>query len=161
MNINQNLKHITRNSEQSLALARQLAAKLQAPFTLELIGDLGGGKTTFVKGLAEGLGVTQTVTSPTFTIHRSYLTPNNNSLEHFDLYRLAEAESEDVVVADELSEAVVRPGAFTAIEWAKPLEAKLPTDRLVVTFHYLDENSREIIFRATGPAAAKVLESLK
>lgn len=165
MDTNKTSKHITQNVEQSLRLAQKLATHLPATFTLELVGDLGGGKTTFVKGLAHGLGITQTITSPTFTIHRSYQGAYDKYLEHFDLYRLAETSdknsSEDSVVAEELIEASSKANAITAVEWAKPLESKLPSDRLIIAFHYIDENSRAIEFQATGPNSAKLLENLQ
>lgn len=125
---------------------------------IELVGDLGGGKTTFVKGLAAGLGIKQIVTSPTFTIHRAYKFADG-SLEHFDLYRLA-GQDRDVVI-DELAEVMTDPRAITAIEWAQPAERILPDDRLIIEFEFVDEDRRELNFTATGPQSAKLLGVLR
>jgi len=129
------------------------------------VGDLGGGKTTFVKGLAAGLGITQTVTSPTFTIHRAYKFGGDGekgaatcSLEHFDLYRL-QGQDRDVVI-DELAELIDDISAIIAIEWAQPAERVLPSDRLLIEFHFIDEHTRDLEFVAKGTKSTKLLDVL-
>lgn len=124
--------------------------------TLELAGDLGGGKTTFVKGLAKGLGITKTIVSPTFTIHRSYDCPAGGTLEHFDLYRL----DEDAVVIPEVAESSRDPQAIVAVEWAQRYERVLPADRIIATFHFVDENRRAITLTATGPSGSVAIQGL-
>jgi tRNA threonylcarbamoyladenosine biosynthesis protein TsaE len=125
--------------------------------TLELIGDLGGGKTTFVQGLARGLGFNGEVTSPTFTLSRIYELPQGRELHHFDLYRLS---GQDVVIA-ELADVVHDPRAIVAIEWPKTAEQALPQDHLSITFTHTGENSRAIMVTAHGLRATKVLEELR
>ena len=158
MNIDRKSKHTTTSSEQSWQLAVALARAIEPPQVIELVGDLGGGKTTFVKGLAAGFGIGQVVTSPTFTIHRAYKF-DGGSLEHFDLYRL-QGQDRDVVI-DELAEAIADPQAVVAIEWAKPAERILPSDRLIIEFDFVDENTRDLNFAATGPKSTKLLEALR
>ncbi len=155
MNTDRKLKRTTTSSEQSLALAETLAKHIKLPQVIELVGDLGGGKTTFVKGLARGLNINKTVTSPTFTIHRAYDFANG-SLQHFDLYRL---DDKDVVI-QELEEVMDDSKALIVIEWAKVAKAILPNDRLIIKFDFVDENTRDLNFSATGPKSAKLLESL-
>ena len=77
------------NSEQEmLDFGKEFAKKVKFPMVIELIGDVGTGKTTFTRGLAEGLGITEPITSPSFTISKSYALPNNKRLVHYDFYRL-------------------------------------------------------------------------
>ncbi len=124
---------------------------------VELIGDLGGGKTTLVKGIAAGLGIRKTITSPTFSIQRSYDLPAGGSLEHFDLYRLEEKD----MVSDELAECLADPHAIVVVEWTKPFVAELQPDRLIVELHWKSEREREIILSATGPMSQAVIERLR
>lgn len=121
------------------------------------MGDLGGGKTTLVKGIAAGLGITKTITSPTFSIQRSYDIPSGGSLEHFDLYRL---EREDAV-SQELAEYLGDNNVITVIEWSKPFVESVRPDRLVVQMRWVDESTRGITIFATGPGTKALLESIK
>ena len=80
----------TENEEQTMAIAKQLAESLEPGMTLLLEGDLGAGKTTFTKGIGEGLGVKRIITSPSYTIIREYQ-DGRLPLYHIDLYRLDES----------------------------------------------------------------------
>lgn len=124
---------------------------------IELVGDLGGGKTTLVKGIAAGLGVAKTVTSPTFSIQRSYELPGGGSLEHFDLYRLEDRD----MVAEELTECLADPSVIVVIEWTKPFVAQLRTDRLIADLGWKSDTEREISLRATGPTSQAIIEALR
>jgi tRNA threonylcarbamoyladenosine biosynthesis protein TsaE len=100
------------------AAGRALASALAPGTTVLLYGDLGAGKTAFVRGLAEGLGIDPAeVSSPTFTIVQEYRGPQV-TLQHVDLYRLAPAETEDLALDDLLD-----PHTVMAIEWAERLPA--------------------------------------
>ncbi|MDL2341730.1 MAG: tRNA (adenosine(37)-N6)-threonylcarbamoyltransferase complex ATPase subunit type 1 TsaE [Patescibacteria group bacterium] len=127
--------------EQSLALAAQIGAKLQGGETIELISDLGGGKTAFVRGLAAGLGSTDRVSSPSFTLTNQY-TAGDKTLHHFDFYRL----SEPGVLKAELSEILTDKQNIVAIEWADIIADVLPADRLQITIRATGENSRQFNF---------------
>lgn len=124
---------------------------------VELVGDLGGGKTTLTKGIAKGLGITKTITSPTFSIQRSYELPSGASFEHFDLYRL---EGEDAV-KQEIAEYLDDPTVITVVEWAKPFIAALKPDRLVVDMHWTGDTTRDITLSATGRESARILDALR
>ena len=101
---------------ETAAAGRALAALLGPGTTVLLYGDLGAGKTAFVRGLAEGLGIDPAeVSSPTFTIVQEYRGPRL-TLQHVDLYRLSPAEVEDLALDDLLDETTVM-----AIEWAERL----------------------------------------
>lgn len=114
--------------EDTQHLAQILGASLKGGEVLEFTSDLGGGKTTFVKGLAKGMGITEVVQSPTFTISFIHKAPNNLELHHFDFYRLQDAG----VMAEELSESIHQPGAVVAIEWSDIVHDILPEDKISV-----------------------------
>ncbi len=129
----------TGTAAETRALAAGLAARLPADATLALHGDLGAGKTTFVQGLARGLGVMGSVASPTFTVyslHRRGI-PGGRSgvaqpgsggegilLVHLDAYRLDSAEQVDALLLDDF---LVSPYCL-AVEWPEKIEAWLPRD---------------------------------
>lgn len=114
----------TASAEETQALAAELAATLPPDATLALHGDLGTGKTTFVQGLARGLGVREQVTSPTFnifTLHRG-----TRTLVHLDAYRLGTPkEIDDLLLEDFL----VTPWCL-AVEWPEKIAAWIPPDAL-------------------------------
>ena len=157
MNIDQKSNHIITDSKTSLAVARDLGENISPPFTIELIGDLGGGKTTFVKGLAKGLGIDKAIVSPTFTIRRSYLSPNGVCLDHYDLYRL----DEDRAVLEELRESCLDSNTIVAVEWGDNFEQVLPKDRLIIEFKFATENTRELIISSTGLKSANLIKKIK
>ena len=114
----------TASADATRALATEFAAALPADVTLALHGDLGVGKTTFVQGLAEGFGVTDAVTSPTFTIftlHRGART-----LVHLDAYRLNQAAQLDALMLEDF---LVTPYCL-AVEWPENIAAWLPRSTL-------------------------------
>lgn len=113
---------------------------------IELVSDLGGGKTTFVRGLARGMGSTDKVASPTFTISKVYQAAKLE-LHHFDLYRLPEPGLIQMELADVLSD----PQAVVVVEWADIVHQVLPKDRLTITITHTDENSRHL--HITAPTA--------
>jgi len=123
---------------------------------LELVSDLGGGKTTFVQGLARGLGYKGEVASPTFALSRIYALPGGRELHHFDLYRLS---GKDVVI-EELADSAEQADTITAIEWPHPATGVLPKDRLTITFDVISDNERNITLAAHGARSLKVLAGL-
>lgn len=107
----------------------------------DLTADLGGGKTTFAKGLASGLGVTQKITSPTFTLSREYAGLNNLTLVHYDFYRLDSAG----VIASQLSESI-SPISVVVVEWASTVDNLLPDTTINIEFKPSadDQNERAV-----------------
>jgi len=110
---------------------------------IELVSDLGGGKTTFVKGLAKGMGSEATVHSPSFTLDNQYQA-GKLTLHHFDFYRLFEPG----VMRDELAEILEEPGAVVVVEWGRIVQDVLPPERLVIRIRATGEHKREITFSA-------------
>lgn len=129
---------ITSESEM-LEFGKNYAKNLQAPKVIELIGDVGAGKTTFVRGLAEGLGINEPVTSPSFTISKEYAFPGG-ILVHYDFYRL---QDPGLMVGD-LEESMMDPTAIVVVEWADSVENILPNDRDTIRIEYLEDGGREI-----------------
>ena len=128
----------THSEEETQKAARELAATLNAGDVLLLSGDLGAGKTTFVRGLAEGLGVDPAeVSSPTFTIVHEYR-GGRLTLYHADLYRLEKTATDDLG----LEELGVQDGVL-AIEWPDRLTHPLPGAK-TVTIDIVDEDARRI-----------------
>jgi tRNA threonylcarbamoyladenosine biosynthesis protein TsaE len=132
--------------EETEAIGRRVGRRCRGGELLALIGELGAGKTRFVKGLALGLGVEPSrVTSPTFVIHQSYA-GTFLRLEHVDAYRLAgPADWQGLSLEDWHG-----VGAVLAVEWADRIEPALPRDRLGVRFEIRDEKTRSLAFSAAG-----------
>ncbi len=127
--------------EETFEAGRQLAAQLRAGDTLALRGDLGAGKTPFVKGLAAGLGAADAVTSPTFTLIHEYR-GGRLPLYHADLYRL---ENPDQVYSTGLEEYFGGDG-ITAIEWADKFPELLPPGARWIQFETGESDTRVLRF---------------
>ena len=134
----------------------RLGAKLSGGEVIELVGDIGAGKTTFTKGLARGLGVSDDVQSPTFTISRIYETPSGIRLAHYDFYRLQDAG----VMQMELAESVCDPQTITVIEWAKIVENVLPATALTIEIAPRDEMTRVVKITTDDERLKKISEEL-
>ena len=132
------MSHITHSEEETAAVARAMAAGLRAGDVLLVSGNLGAGKTAFVRGLAEGLGIDpREVSSPTFTLVHEYR-GGRLTLYHVDLYRLDRAATEDLG----LEELGVSDGVL-AIEWPDRLTHSLSAARHV-SIDIVDERTRRI-----------------
>lgn len=146
------------NSEADMKqFGAQLGAILRGGELIELVGDVGAGKTTLTKGIALGIGVDEDVQSPSFTISRVYDAPSGVRLAHYDFYRLQDAG----IMADELSEVVDDSQTVTIIEWAGIVEGVLPADRLTIMIISPTESDRRITLNAGGPKSQRVMEGLK
>ena len=105
-----------------------------------LYGELGAGKTTFIRGLAGGLGITSRITSPTFTYQRVH--GGRPKLYHFDCYRLS---GPDELLLHDLHEAISNCDGVIAIEWSEKIKRHLPEKHTDIYFEYVDENVRKIM----------------
>lgn len=138
------------------AFGEQLGRVLHGGALLELVGDVGAGKTTFTKGLARGLEADDDVQSPTFTLSRVYNIRDGGVLVHYDFYRL----NEPGIMHHEIAEAIADPETIVVIEWGDIIEGVLPDDRLTIRIVAVSENSREIDIQAGGDSAKQILEQL-
>ena len=120
--------------------AEQLAHKFSGGEVLLLHGELGAGKTHFVKGLAKGLGIDDVVTSPTFALHNAYC--GRLTLNHFDFYRIEDSEEVAILGLDEI---FYDKRAVAAIEWSENIKELLPQGCIDVTIEKLGEDIRKII----------------
>ena len=135
---------ITNDFSETQILGKEIAQNIKNEQVICLHGDLGTGKTTFIQGFAEGLGVTKKIISPTFIIMRTYELrdhPTKKYFYHVDLYRI---ESEKDVEGLGLLEIIKDPESIVAIEWPEKIENLLPEKRLTLFFKYIDDEKREI-----------------
>lgn len=133
------MEWITNSPEETEAVGAALAKRLQPGTVIAYRGDLGAGKTAFTRGLARGLGVTEIVTSPTYTIVNEYL-GGRLPLFHFDMYRLgSEDELFDIGWEDYLER-----GGVCAVEWSENVWGALENP-IVITISRLDECARKIV----------------
>lgn len=155
-----------RSSYETRRIGELIGKAVQGGEVLALYGDLGAGKTTFVQGVAAGMGVDARVTSPTFILLNEYIGAAGRRLVHVDTYRLAEemilAEAatfglEDLLAGEFGAEDVV------AIEWADRIESLLPDDvlRIEITAGHDDPDARTIRITATGERSNRLLENLQ
>ncbi|MCA9350345.1 tRNA (adenosine(37)-N6)-threonylcarbamoyltransferase complex ATPase subunit type 1 TsaE [Candidatus Saccharibacteria bacterium] len=139
MNTDMKLKINSTDSSYTEKIGEQIGAKLKGGELIELASDLGGGKTTFTRGLARGAGSRDIVSSPTFTISNVY-EGSGLTINHFDFYRL----SQPGLIVNELSELINDRTQVIIVEWAGLVENILPKNRLVVEILHSSENSRII-----------------
>lgn len=133
-------------------LAKKLASLLEPRSIVTIKGDLGVGKTTFTKGLGEGLGVKRTINSPTFTIVKSYRGDIN--LHHIDAYRL-EHSDEDIGFDEYFFD-----DAITVVEWPQFIETYLPAERLELVLERLSDEERLLTMKPRGLFYEKVCKEL-
>ena len=145
------------SSQAMQQLGGRFGAAVRGGEVFELVGDVGAGKTTLTKGLAEGLAITEPVQSPTFTISRVYEARDGLELRHYDFYRLGEAG----IMTDELAEVFESSRTIVVVEWGGVVEGVLPADRLQLVITPTSEASRTVKVCALGPESEKVLEALR
>ena len=132
------VKVVTRSEAETMALGRFIGERATKDLFLALIGDLAAGKTHFVQGLAQGMGISGTVTSPTFTILNFYDAPL--FLAHFDFYRLQNEEELWNIGWEEYA-----AGGVTVAEWAELFPHLIPADAFTLCFAVTGETEREIL----------------
>ena len=122
-----------------IEFGRELAKTLHAPEVIELIGDVGAGKTTLTRGLVEGLGIKEPVTSPSFTISKRYNFPEG-TLIHYDFYRLPDPG----LMQEDLLESINDESAITVVEWADSIADLLPKNHRKFKITLNEDGSRNI-----------------
>lgn len=144
---NKELIYYSNNHSDTEKLGKEFAQKLSSGDVVFLYGELGAGKTTFVKGVAQGLGIASRIISPTFVILRQHMTENNKKgiqyLYHVDLYRLIE---EKEITGIDLKDITEQDMGVTFIEWPEIADSSiLPSWKL--SFHSMTEDKREILIQ--------------
>ena len=134
--------HITQSPRETKTLGRKIAVNLKGSEIFALSGELGSGKTTFVQGFAEGLGLSSRIISPTFILLRKY-DFKDNSFYHVDLYRL-EKNIESEVVNLGLTDIWGKEGNIVVIEWAEKIKDMIPKEAKWIRFEYAGEDKRKV-----------------
>ncbi len=127
------------SEQEMLTFGEDFASSLEN-HVIELVGDVGAGKTTFTRGLAKGLGVKKSVTSPSFTISKIYALENGGSLIHYDFYRL----NDPGIMIDDLSEKLKNDKNIIVIEWGESVKNLLPNNHIILLFEKNDDGTRTI-----------------
>ncbi len=137
------MSHTTHSDEETKALAAEFARTLHGGEVVFLEGDLGSGKTTFVRGVAEALGFSDPVRSPSFTIVNRYVIqhPTIKQMLHVDLYRLKDVSELSALA---LEEELERPGTVAFIEWPSLFRDVFPTPSVVLTLTALPAGEHKI-----------------
>lgn len=141
--------------EKTFSFGRQLGQLLQEGIVLCLIGDLGAGKTLLVQGIAQGLGLNEEITSPTFTVMNVY--EGNIPIYHFDLYRLESPEQLVDIGFDEYTNA----GGIAIIEWPDKFPGYMPDSYLRIELIKTGDNDRLIKVASQGARHHLLYEELK
>ena len=131
----------THSPEETERYAGELAKSLSRGTVLLLFGGLGAGKTAFTRGFARGLGITEPVSSPTFTIVQEYVIPSGGMLYHMDLYRIADSAAALGFGVDEF---IDDPKAYKLIEWPERIESLLPEKCLTVEITHQGDEERTL-----------------
>lgn len=134
-------KIISRSEEETENIAFELAKNLSPGTVVTLNGDLGAGKTVFARGFARGLGVTEAVSSPTYTIAQEYQLAGNLRLYHLDLYRISSPQAGLAFGVDEF---LNDPKAFALVEWPERIGDVIPDDAIKIFIRHIDSGTREI-----------------
>jgi tRNA threonylcarbamoyladenosine biosynthesis protein TsaE len=146
----------SRSPEQTRRIGVRLGGALQPGDVICLQGDLGAGKTTFVQGIAHGWGSQDSVSSPTFIIVNVYRRGDEARLFHMDAYRL-----DSTPEAEELDLDTMMAQGPLIIEWPERMDGLVPAERLWVNLEHIDEEERQMKFRASGQRYDKLLEVIR
>lgn len=136
-------KYTSRDEMDTMELAENIESEKFPGMVICLDGELGSGKTVFVKGFAKSLGIAENITSPTFNIVKEYES-GEMKLNHMDVYRLEDSDT-SIGLND-----YFKSDGVTIIEWAELIKDKLPDERLELKFKVIDENTRVIVIKPYG-----------
>ncbi len=150
------LEFISRGSEHTQRVGIRLGSLIRKGDVVCLVGELGSGKTTLVRGLAVGWGSLDSVSSPSFVLVNVYRRPDGGRLYHMDAYRLSGAlEAEDLDL-----DAMIETGPLV-IEWAERIQLILPKDHLWITLRWINTDQRDMVFSARGEYYQKLLATFR
>jgi tRNA threonylcarbamoyladenosine biosynthesis protein TsaE len=145
------------DAEHTEKIGELLGSIIKPPELIELRSDLGGGKTTFTKGLVCGLGSTDRAASPTFTLNKVY-EANHAQVHHFDFYRL----DEPGILSDQLQESLRDSQVIIVIEWADIVKGVLPEEKITIEFKPVADNENERVITFEFPSSKmEIIEKLR
>ncbi len=145
------------NVDEMTIFGHQLGRVFEGGEVLELLGDVGSGKTTLAKGIATGMGIEETVQSPSFTVSRMYDAANGLSLAHYDFYRLYNPG----IMSHDLDQSISDRRIVTLIEWADVVKGALPEDRLQIKITSPADQVRVLELQPLGERHRQFLEKLQ
>ena len=148
-----NYKFTSRSEEDTLELAENIESEKFPGMLICLDGELGSGKTVFVKGFAKALGIQETITSPTFNLVKEY-NDCEMSLYHMDVYRL-DSDDETIGLTDYLNS-----DAVCIIEWSEIIADQLPEERLDIKIKVIDDETRVLVFTPHGQQYEDLCEAV-
>jgi len=148
-----NYKLTSKDENDTMEIAENLESEKFPGMLICLRGELGSGKTVFVKGFAHALGISENITSPTFSLVKEYY-DGEMPLFHMDVYRLEDSK-EDFGLKDYLNQ-----DAVTIIEWPEMIEDQLPPERLDIKFKIVDDYTRVLIFTPYGEKYEDLCQSV-
>lgn len=147
-------KYTSHNEQDTMELAQNIESEKFPNMVICLKGELGSGKTVFVKGFAQSLGIDENVTSPTFTLVKEYQT-GEMPLYHMDVYRLEDGDDGSIGLTDYFTK-----GGVTIIEWSDLIKDSLPDERLEIKFKVIDEETRVLILKPYGEKYEDLLSAV-
>ncbi len=147
-------KYTSHNEQDTMELAQNMESEKFPNMVICLKGELGSGKTVFVKGFAQSLGIEENITSPTFTLVKEYHT-GEMPLFHMDVYRLEDGDDGSIGLQDYFTK-----GGVTIIEWSDLIKDSLPDERLEIKFKVIDEETRVLIFTPYGEQYEDLLSAV-
>ena len=148
-----NYKLTSRCEEDTLEIAENIESEKFPGMVICLDGELGSGKTVFVKGFAKALGIKETITSPTFSLVKEYF-DGELPLFHMDVYRL-DSDDETIGLSDYLNS-----DAVCIIEWSEIIADQLPEERLDIKFKVIDDETRVLVFEPHGQQYEDLCEAV-
>lgn len=146
-------KYISKSIDDTIELAENIESEKFPNMVICLEGELGSGKTVFVKGFANSLSIKENITSPTFNIIKEYM-EGEMPLYHMDVYRL-EDNGESIGLDEYFNK-----NGITIIEWSDIIKDILPDERLEIKFNIIDENKRVILIKAYGKKYEELCEAV-
>lgn len=146
-------KYTSRSIDDTMELAENIESEKFPGMIICLDGELGSGKTVFVKGFAKSLGIEETITSPTFNLIKEY-NSGEMPLYHMDVYRL-DKETSSIGFEDYFNK-----DAVCMIEWAEMINDSLPKERLQISFRIVDENTRVLVLTPFGEKYEDLVNSV-
>jgi len=146
MNTVKTWEFVSNSYEDTLNVGEKIAKQLKGGEVIELVSDVGGGKTAFVRGLARCIASVYQVASPTFTISRRYRSADSSlEIHHYDFYRLG---NQPGIMQAELADSLSDGRVVTVVEWADAVQNVLPEDRLRIEIDVTGQNARHLLCSA-------------
>ncbi|MCL5773797.1 MAG: tRNA (adenosine(37)-N6)-threonylcarbamoyltransferase complex ATPase subunit type 1 TsaE [Firmicutes bacterium] len=145
------------SAEETIRTGEALSLELASGDCIGFTGELGAGKTVFIKGIAMGMEITERITSPTFVITHQY--KGKLPVYHFDIYRL-----DNISEFDELGfEEYFFSDGVSLVEWAEKIKERLPENSLMIEISYIEgeESGREIVFSSSSPRWSRLEKKIK